>query len=64
MIWLNDFDFFTEETTGLKETPAMNGRPYDFLGEFEKLSPEERQVLLDELANRPDLWNDEEVMYL
>jgi hypothetical protein len=62
--WLSDFDFFTGETTDFKDTPAMNGRPYDFLGEFENLSPEERQEVLDELASRPDLWSDEEVMYL
>lgn len=38
--------------------------PYDFVDEFEKMEPAERQFILDELAERPDLWNDEEVMAL
>jgi len=38
--------------------------PYDFLEEFERMEPEERQFILDELAERPELWNEEEVMSL
>ena len=38
--------------------------PYDFLEEFERMEPEERQFILDELAERPELWNEEEVMTL
>ena len=38
--------------------------PYDFIEEFERMEPEERQFILDELAERPDLWNEEEVMLL
>ena len=38
--------------------------PYDFLDEFEKMEPEERQFVLDELAERPELWNEEGVMTL
>ena len=38
--------------------------PYDFVDEFEKMEPAERQFILDELAERPDLWDDEEVMAL
>ncbi|MFC1636811.1 hypothetical protein ACFL5Z_18450, partial [Planctomycetota bacterium] len=39
--------------------------PYDFLEEFEHMELEERQVILDELAHRPELWNEEsEVMCL
>ena len=39
--------------------------PYDFLDEFEKMEPEERQFILDELADRPELWDEEsEVMFL
>jgi len=34
--------------------------PYDFMDEFEKMEPEERQFVLDELAGRPDLWDEEE----
>ena len=38
--------------------------PYDFLDEFEKMEPEERQIILDELAERPELWDEKEVMAL
>jgi hypothetical protein len=38
--------------------------PYDFIDELEKMEPAERQFILDELADRPDLWDEEEVMYL
>ncbi len=38
--------------------------PYDFLEEFERMEPEERQFVLDELAEKPELWNEEEVMSL
>jgi len=35
------------------------------LDEFEKMEPAERQFILDELGERPDLWDEEgEVMYL
>ena len=38
--------------------------PYDFLDEFERMEPEERQFVLDELAERPELWDEQEVMTL
>jgi len=39
--------------------------PYDFLEEFEQMEPQERQFILDELADRPELWDPEsEVMCL
>ncbi|MFC1792878.1 hypothetical protein ACFL3Q_04755 [Planctomycetota bacterium] len=38
--------------------------PYDFLDEFELMEPEERQFILDELAERPELWDEKEVMAL
>jgi len=38
--------------------------PYDFLDEFELMEPEERQFILDELADRPDLWDEKGVMAL
>lgn len=38
--------------------------PYDFIEEFEQMDIDERQMYLDELAERPDLWNQEEVMIL
>jgi hypothetical protein len=52
-----------------KDTPPKNdlssfALPYDFIDELEKMEPAERQFILDELADRPDLWDQEEVMYL
>jgi hypothetical protein len=38
--------------------------PYDFLDEFEQMEPKERQFILDELADRPDLWDEKGVMTL
>ena len=39
--------------------------PYDFINEFEQMEPEERQFVLDELADRPELWDEEsEVMVI
>jgi proteasome lid subunit RPN8/RPN11 len=38
--------------------------PCDFLEEFESLDPAQRQILLDELADRPDLWDESEVIFL
>jgi hypothetical protein len=39
--------------------------PYDLIGELENMEPAERQFVLDELSDRPDLWDqDEEVMFI
>ena len=39
--------------------------PYDFLDELEQMSPDERHLILDELAQRPELWDEEsEVMFI
>ena len=38
--------------------------PYDFIDEFEKMEPDERQLILGELAERPELWDEKEVMFL
>ncbi len=38
--------------------------PYDFIDEFERMQPEQRQIILDELAERPELWDEKEVMVL
>jgi len=38
--------------------------PYDFIDEFERMELEERQIILDELAERPELWDEKEVMIL
>lgn len=37
--------------------------PDDWLQEFEAMEPAERQYVLDELAGRPDLWEETEVAY-
>ena len=37
---------------------------YEFLDEFESMEPEERQFILDELSERPELWDEKEVMVL
>jgi hypothetical protein len=45
----------------------LRGRilPDDFLGDFEEMEPAQRQLFLDELAERPELWDEEgEVMLL
>lgn len=34
--------------------------PQEFIEEFERMEPAERQLVLDELAARTDLWDDEE----
>jgi hypothetical protein len=34
------------------------------MNEFEKMDPAQRRLILDELADRSDLWGDEGVMYL
>jgi proteasome lid subunit RPN8/RPN11 len=38
--------------------------PCDILKEFERMDPVQRQLLLDDLADRPELWNGEEVCIL
>ncbi len=38
--------------------------PSDILEQIEDMEPEERQYVLDELAVRPDLWGEEEVLSL
>ena len=37
--------------------------PDDWLEELEAMEPAERQLIMDELAVRPDLWGEEEVAY-
>ena len=32
--------------------------PYDFIDELEQMEPAERQLILDELGARPDLWDE------
>jgi len=58
MEWLN-------RTAVNEEKPAANSQmgsappSRDFLNEFERMDPVQRQLLLDELAERPELWNQE-----
>ena len=52
-----------------EKVPAQNDTgsltlPYDFIDEFEKMDLVQRQLIIDELAEREDLWDDEGVMYL
>ncbi|HNS22838.1 MAG TPA: hypothetical protein PKH24_20230, partial [Sedimentisphaerales bacterium] len=47
-------------TTALAAPAPSN----DFLGEFERMDPVQRQLFLDELADRPELWSGEEVFVL
>jgi proteasome lid subunit RPN8/RPN11 len=61
-------EWLSTRTAGDKNSdkPDLTGYalPYDFIEEFERMEPAERQFTLDELAERPDLWNEEEVMLL
>ena len=59
--WLTTMDP-PERQDGAMTDPVV---PCDFLDEFGKLDPAQRQILLDELAARPELWDEEgEVVYL
>jgi proteasome lid subunit RPN8/RPN11 len=61
--WLSSFSNKDERAT--KQDLSNCALPYDFLAEFEKMDPVERQFILDELAAQPDLWDDEqEVLFL
>jgi proteasome lid subunit RPN8/RPN11 len=60
--WLSERTVRENNSTGHDLTSYA--LPYDFLDEFEKMEPAERQFVLDELAERPELWDEEEVMTL
>jgi proteasome lid subunit RPN8/RPN11 len=54
-----------QETSPMRNELSGYALPYDFIDDFERMEPAERQFVLDELAERPDLWNEqEEVMFL
>jgi len=54
----------SERETALRELSGY-ALPYDFINEFGRMEPAERQFILDELSERPDLWDEEEeVMFL
>ena len=61
-------EWLTGGTVQDKNAPACDlsryAFPYDFLDGFEQMEPAERQFVLDELADRPDLWDEKEVMAL
>jgi len=61
--WVSSFG--SNENSTASENTGSVALPYDFMDEFEKLDPAQRQLILDELADRPDLWADEsEVLFL
>jgi proteasome lid subunit RPN8/RPN11 len=59
-------DFTSKETLTAADNDLSDyALPYDFINELEQMDPSERQFILDELADRPELWDEEsEVMYL
>ena len=61
--WLNDQT--DPESIAANYDLSDFALPYDFLEEFEQMELQERQFILDELADRPELWDEEsEVMLL
>jgi hypothetical protein len=61
-------EWFTERSNTIPDSGGHDlsdyALPYDFLDEFEQMEPEERQFIMDELADRPDLWDEKGVMVL
>lgn len=65
--WLSSFDRNSNKDDKSLVTDDFSdyALPYDFVNELEKMEPAERQFILDELADRPELWDEEsEVMVL
>ena len=60
--WLNNQEVQSDDITG--HDLNSFALPYDFLEEFEKMEPQERQFILDELADRPELWDEKGVKAL
>ena len=54
--------FGSQVNLGLEEDVSSYSVPNDWLEEFETMEPAERQYVLDELAGRPDLWDESEVI--
>lgn len=55
----------TAVQTPPQTSPVVSAVPEDFIREFEQMEPAQRQIILDELADRPELWDHEsEVVYL
>jgi len=61
-------EWFTERSNTVPDSGGHDlsdyALPYDFLDDFEKMESAERQFILDELADRPDLWDEKGVMAL
>ena len=62
-LWLDSLGNATDTKVPTKDELGKLCLPSEFLEEFEKMEPAERQIVLDELAARPELWDDEEVMF-
>ena len=62
---LSIFDEVDGKSNAFNSDLSNYALPYDFLDEFEKMDTTERQFILDELADKPELWDEEsEVMCL
>jgi len=63
--WLGQLGSSSDQPESVVDELSSYAMPYDLLQEFENMEPAERQLILDELAERPDLWDEEgEVMSL
>ena len=56
--------FGSQADLGLAEDLSGYSCPDDWLEELEAMEPEERRLIMDELAARPDLWEEEEAAYV
>ncbi len=54
--------FGSQIEPGFEENVSNYSVPDDWLEELEAMEPSERQCILDELADRPDLWSESEVI--
>jgi len=61
--WLSEYNRIGD-TPEAKADYSSLALPYDFLEEFESMEPAERQFILDELADRPELWNEESEVFI
>ena len=59
--------FSDKSKKGSNKSPELDlagySVPNDWLEQFEAMEPAERQYVLDELAGRPELWDESEVAY-
>ncbi len=59
------FDFGMDSDIKAAGFSGDSTLPYGFLDELEQMDPDERHLILDELAERPELWDEEsEVMFI